>query len=352
MQRPVFLSGKVMVDDGTPPPETVVIERVCNGVTRPEAYTDSKGHFSFQLGQNTGAVMADASVGSGWDGMGGSGMMGSSRSGMGGDVRDGFTERQLQGCEIRAALPGYRSDVISLAQHRAFDNPELGVIVLHRMGKVEGRIISATNLAAPKDARKALEKAQDALKKKKLEEAEKQLQKAVEIYPKYATAWFELGRLQEGRNQAEAARLSYRRALEADPKFITPYLHVALLAAREQKWKDVAEATDRALQLDPYDYPQAYFYNSVANFNLQNLDAAEKSAREAKKLDTEHRIPKVEHLLGVILAQRRDYTGAAEQMRTYLKMAPRAQDADAVRKQLADIERLTGEADRAKAPEE
>src|SRR5512144_1293969 len=50
MNRPIFLSGKVRLDDGTPPPDTVVIERVCGGQGRPEAYTDSKGHFSFELG--------------------------------------------------------------------------------------------------------------------------------------------------------------------------------------------------------------------------------------------------------------------------------------------------------------
>src|SRR3954463_11793149 len=47
MNRPIFLSGKVQMDDGTPPPESVVVERVCQGYVRPEAHTDSKGHFSF-----------------------------------------------------------------------------------------------------------------------------------------------------------------------------------------------------------------------------------------------------------------------------------------------------------------
>jgi hypothetical protein len=37
MQRPIFLSGKVIMEDGTPPPDSVVIERVCNGMPRPEA---------------------------------------------------------------------------------------------------------------------------------------------------------------------------------------------------------------------------------------------------------------------------------------------------------------------------
>ena len=29
--RPVFLSGKVVMEDGTPPPDAVIIERVCGG---------------------------------------------------------------------------------------------------------------------------------------------------------------------------------------------------------------------------------------------------------------------------------------------------------------------------------
>ena len=31
MVRPVFLTGKVMMEDGTPPPESVMIERICGG---------------------------------------------------------------------------------------------------------------------------------------------------------------------------------------------------------------------------------------------------------------------------------------------------------------------------------
>src|SRR5260370_4104550 len=37
-----FLSGKVMLSEGTPPPDPVLIERVCNSNTHPEGYTDSK----------------------------------------------------------------------------------------------------------------------------------------------------------------------------------------------------------------------------------------------------------------------------------------------------------------------
>ena len=347
MQRPIFLSGKVVLDDGTPPPETVVIERVCNGSPRPEAYTDSKGRFSFELGKNQ-AMFADASVPTmgGMDGMGG--MSGSGRSnpsGMGGSGmsgRGGIGERDLMGCDLRAVLPGYRSEMVSLANHRAFDNPDVGTILLHRLGNVEGRVISATSLNAPKDARKAFEKGQDLVRKKKLDEAAQSFQKAVDAYPKYAAAWYELGHLQEQQGHPDDARKSYQQSIAADGKYLNPHLQLSLIAARQNNWQDLADSTAKAIKLDPFDYPQAYFYNAVANYNLKNIDAAEKSAREAQKLDGKHQFPKVDQLLGIILADRQDYAGAAEQMRSYLKFAPSAQDAPTVRNQLTELERLAG----------
>lgn len=334
--RPVFLSGKVMLEDGTPPPDPVVIERVCNGVARPEAYTDSKGRFSFQLGQNS-AMFADASVSDGGFGMPGR----SPRGGMGGMGR-GASEQQLMGCEIRASLAGFRSEPVHLAGRRALDNPDLGTIVLRRLANVEGSTISITSLQAPKDAKKAYEKGRQALKKKKVEDAEKELRKAVTLYPKYAAAWYELGMAQEAKKLPEEARKAYAESLAADSKFVKPYLQLALLAANEGKWQDVADTTDRLIRLDPYDFPQAYLFNSVANYNLGKLDVAEKSALEAQKLDTQHRFPKVNHLLGVIMADRRDYPAAARHMRDYLKFAPGAQDADRVRTQLTELEKLAG----------
>lgn len=341
MQRPIFLSGKVVLQDGTPPPDSVTIERVCNGIARPEAYTDSKGRFSFQLGQNVG-VLQDASVSSAAEpGFGSPGGFGGNQRGGVGNSRGGINERDLMGCELRAVLPGFRSESVNLAGRRMFDNPDVGTIILRRLGNVEGSTISATSLQAPKDAKKAFEKGRD-LSKKKIEEAQKELEKAVQVYPKYATAWFELGRLAEQQNKVEDARKAYGEALAADPKFVSPYLQLALMAARENKWQEVADTTDRVVKLDPFDFPVAFFYNSVANYNLRKIDAAEKSAREAQKLDTQHRIPKVDHLLGIILAEKQDYSGAAEQMRSYLKFAPGAQDADKVKTQLTELEKLSG----------
>lgn len=350
MQQPLFLSGKVVMDDGTPPPDSVVIESICNGQIRPQAYTDSKGRFNFQWGQNS-AVMPDASISSGPDGMPGSPGMGGMGN-MGTMGRGGRMDpNALMGCELRASLAGYRSEMVNLAGRRAMDNPDVGTIVLRRLGNVEGLTISGTMAMAPKDARKAFDKGREAARKQKWADARKEFDKATTLYPKFANAWYELGRVHEAENRVEDARKAYESALAQDPKLVTPYVQLAFIQAREGKWQDVADISDRAIKLNPFDYPQAYFVNAVANLNLQKIDAAEKSAIEADKLDTQHRIPKIKHVLGVILAQKQDYAGAREQLNGFLKLIPEnAPDAANVRKQLAEIDKLSSAQPAARTP--
>jgi len=344
MRRPLFIMGKVVMEDGAPPPETLLINRVCSGIVRPEGYTDSKGRFSFELGRNT-AVFADASVSN--ITMGGWGDPRAQRQMEGGITSQGPTgglsERDLIGCEIQAYLPGYRSDAVMLTGRRLLDNPDVGTIILHRVGNVEGTTISFTSIGAPKDAKKAFEKGRDAMRKQKLDDALKHLEKAVGLYPQYAAAWFDLGRVHEFKNNLPEARKAYEQALAADAKFVSPYMQIAGLAAREQNWKGVLENTDRVVKLNPVDFPAAYYFNAVANYNLRNLDGAEKSAREGLKADTQHRFPKMSHLMGVILAQKQDLAGAAQHMKKYLELAPNANDASLVKSQLAELERLMGQ---------
>jgi len=336
---PVSISGRVMVDDGAPPPETVVVERVCNGNARAEGYTDRKGYFSIDMGADRG-MWQDASTSSDryndieTHGPGQSQMS----SGLGGTT---MSEQRYMNCDLRANLPGYRSQVVSLANHGVLDNPDIGTIFLHRLGNVEGRLISAISLAAPKDARKAFEKGSDQVKKNKLDDAMKSYRKAVDAYPQYAVAWLELGKLQAAKGQVDTAHQSFDAAVQADPKYLNPYLELSRLALGAKNWRELAEVTGRAVKLDPFDYPQEFFFNSVANYNLHDMDTAEKSAREAEKLDTQHHYPQASHLLGVILAQRQDYTGAAGEMRNYLMFAPGAADAGTVRAQLEQLEKLS-----------
>jgi tetratricopeptide (TPR) repeat protein len=320
--RGAFFYGKVAMSDGSALPTQVVIERVCGGSTRPQAYADSKGDFSFQVGQ-TQDMMADAT----------------SSSSNGAGSNRGATQSSTTpfACDLRASLPGYRSDLISLSSRRNLDDPNVGTIFLHRLANVEGLTTSATAALAPKDAKKAFEKGLEAAKKGKVEEAQTDYQKAAELYPRYAYAWFELGRVYEQRQHLAEARDAYSKSIAADSKFVNPYERMYLLSLKQQNWEEVAETTEKIMRLNPYDFPKAVYYNAVANFQLGRFDLAEKSAREAASMDSASQNPKIQYVLAMALANKQDFKGAAECLRTYLK-SDSITDRERVTKLLADME--------------
>jgi TolA-binding protein len=345
-----------MIEDGTPPSESVVIERVCNGSARAEGYTDSGGYFVIRLGSGN-SLFQDASESDGGLGRGTNGGV----AGLGGRVLGTSTSTStgtvsstqstglgssLTNCELRARLSGYRSQTVSLMGHHAMDNPDVGIILLHRLAPNErAATVSTADLAVPKPADKAYNKVLNFLKRGKAEEARASFQSAIDLYPKFSSAWFELGKLQVLDGQLDDAHKSFLAASQADPQSVGPYLELSLLSLHAKNWNELADVTYHALKLNSFDYPQAYFLNAVANYNLKKLDTAEKSARAAQRLDTRRMYPENSRLLGIILVDRQQYAEAAEALRDFLVAAPHSVEAPAVRQQLDDLEKKTIPAD-------
>ena len=339
---PVYISGKVMVSDGSPLPHGVTIKSVCATSQRTVANADSKGYFSFEWGHET-SVVPDASDPFDSSRGGNNSAFGNSRGAdlfgdRGGAGTGNGSGPSMMGCELRAEAPGFRSDALLLVNHRSLDDPDVGTIVLYRMAGVEGISVSATALNAPKDARKAYEKGVQLLRKGKAEEAEKDFEKAVEIYPQYANAWLDLGRAQLVKKAPVAAAEAFHKAIEADPKLVQAQGELGMMAARQSNWQEAVKYLDAAVKLDPIGYPQFWYADGVAHYNLKNMDAAEKSVRAFLQHDPQHRNPQAQHLLGVILALKNDLPGAVGALQTYLKLAPAAADIEQTKSQLAEIQ--------------
>jgi len=330
--RQAFLTGKVVLDDGTQLTESASIQTLCRGRKQTVAHTDSHGSFSFQLGDR--ASVAAESVGE------------ADVSSIGNPNRtDSGMQRDWRECEVLAELPGFTSQSIELSSRlSALESADIGRLVLHRVGEVEGLTISATSAMAPKEAQKAYEKGQQKASKGKWDEAQQLFTHAVEIYPKYAVAWFDLGRIQFRNNDPAPARHSFEQSIAADPKFVNPYRGLAELDVFQQNWPDLVTVTSRLLALNPVSFPDAWLRNAMGNFYLHNLADAEKSARQGMKVDDQHRVPKLEYLLGVILIQEHEYEEAATHIQRYLKVVTQPADVADAQKQLAEITRLQASA--------
>jgi tetratricopeptide (TPR) repeat protein len=336
--RTVFVSGKVVLDDGTELTEPVEIQTICGRQRRTVASTDTHGSFSFRFGDATSGIVSavsDAGTSSiSPSDPNRSNMRTSSSTAIG----SGSNPTDWQDCRLQAVLAGFYSEEVELASRLdALQNTDLGRLKLHRLQQVEGTSISATSAAAPSPAKKALEKGLEEEKKRKFDDAQKEFEKAVQIYPKYAVAWFELGRLQAGKNDPMSAKYSFQRALSADPKYVNPYDGLAQLAMASRQWPEVVDATNKLLALNPVNFVDAYFFNGVANYYLHNFDAAEQSARQGLNIDQAHQIPKLAYLLAMALTQKHDFQGASQALEQYVSLIRDPAEVQKAKKELADL---------------
>ena len=331
--RPMFLSGKVVIDDGTPLTDAAIIQSICRGSIRNEGYTDSKGTFSVDLNSNAMRGITGAADDAG-DRPNSNPMQGGSNR--------AYSTRDMRDCDLHAILPGFTSQQIELASKMTqFGNADVGTIVLHRLGHVEGFTISATSALAPGKAKKLYEQGREDVKKNKLDAAEEKFSKAVEVYPKYAVAWYELGRVQLQKKDVEGAKNSFHQSIAADRTYISPYEQLAQIAMQAKQWKDLSDNTDELVKLNPLSFPQYWLYNSVANYYLQNFDKAQKSAESGLNIDAKHQVPKLEYILGIVLAQKHDYPNALVHVRNYIRLVPNAPDIQIAQQQASELEKAS-----------
>ena len=247
------------------------------------------------------------------------------------------TRTQLWNCEVRASLPGYYSGSVSLAG-RDFSLPvTLSNIVLRRIGGSTRQSISAKDLQVPADARKEFEKGRDDYFKKKYEDADKHLAKAISVYPEYSSALDLRGREQRARRMDEDAEKSFRAAIEADEKFVAPYLHLAALLSFYAKWLDVIAISDKAIELDAEGYTEPYYFKAIAQLMTQQVTQAKINVTKVLQIDKDHRFPRAELMMGNILRSEGNDSAAAEHMRNYLKLEPNGPDAAKVQEYLTKV---------------
>jgi tetratricopeptide (TPR) repeat protein len=247
-------------------------------------------------------------------------------------------ETKYEGCIVRGSLTGFRSSAVTITVHHLRDEPNLGTITLSPDARGGGTELSATSKAAPSNAMKAFEKARAEYLDGDTGSAQHNLKKAVDLYPGFAQAWLQLGKIQET-SDPQGARDSFSKALTADPKFVLPYEQLARLAAQAEKWQETLDNTNQGLQLDSMGTPQLWYYDSLAKFQLGRTEEARVSAAKSMAIDPRHSVQSTEQLLAVILARKADYTGAIQHLQNCLTYLPAGPQADMVKQQIAQIAR-------------
>jgi tetratricopeptide (TPR) repeat protein len=306
-----ILVGNVTLAGGALPWDPIPVTVTCDGKVSYTTNTDPKGVFAIARAESAGSKTIQANPKP--------------------------VAAQFVGCTVDAALVGFNSNPLTIANRDVLESTNIGTITLQREAGSGDTSLSSTTAAAPGEATKLFEKARKDWLDNKPDRAQKDLQKAVEIYPQFAEAWYQLGKIQENSKSPEAWN-SFSKAAAADPKFALPYEHLASLAGQTGKSKELLDATSHALELNPRGTINIWYYHALGNYQTGKIDVAEKSALKSLAMDPLHVQPNTEQLLAVILADKQDLAGALQHLRNCLTYFPPGPSLDLVKQQIAQIE--------------
>ena len=343
-QRSIYLEGTVILDDGGEVGGSVVVDLLCHGSTFRQTHTLSNGTFSFQIGGGSSRVFdlpsMDASVSYQRRGTTQLGRMDDAQTMGSMGLNADTTSMDLSGCEVRAVLGGFQSDVKRLGRQRALDSSDLGVIVLHRIGGVKGSTVSLKTLTAPKRARKEYEKAQEELEKDPPDysKAADRLSKAVKSYSEFAAAWNLLGEIRLAVKDQAGAREAFERSMAEDANYVTPSLFLAKMEIEGEHWKEAAQMAKGVIGLNPY-ISLAHYYSAVSHYYLGDFNTAEESILLLQQSDQIVSYPVAFYLMGMIKARAGDFNRAAGEFRQFLTSNPNPAFADQLENQMAEWEK-------------
>jgi len=292
----IILTGTVTMEDGSPPPFIVSIQRSCSDFQSdtPGPHTNKKGEWIWRL------------------------------------EIDPFSVRY---CVFQASHPGYKSstiDATNLNLNSRDTTLKLPPLIL-RGASTDPYAIRTSADSMPARAKGPFEKAMKALDAHKFDEAISQLQTAVAGSPKFAEGWHALGIVEEKTGKSAEARDAYTHAIDADPKGLNYYLTLARLCIKTKEWQCALQTADKLIKEDPKNtYSEIYLHKAVAQYELKDLAGAEQSAEEAIRLDPKYAKPREEYVLGRILEAKGDLKAAREHMSKYLELEATSPDAEVV----------------------
>lgn len=205
------------------------------------------------------------------------------------------------------------------------------------MNPIVSSTVNVKGMSVPAHAQEKFAQGCNAIRDKKLADAEHSLNEAVKVYPQFSAAWVLLGQIAADQGHNEKAVQACTTARNQDSSYLPGYLCLADIAARQQKWSDVAELTNQVLGMHPVKAPAAFYYNCLAYFYLRQFPAAEKSALNALSGVPKQGEAQIHWLLAKIYEQEGKREPEADQLREYLKLSPNAVDAPLARQVLKQI---------------
>ena len=187
----------------------------------------------------------------------------------------------------------------------------------------------------PEAARDLYKQAMESAKSGDPKKAIEELNKALEIYPNFMAALNQLGvQYMEVKEWGKAVE-ALRKAIGIAPEAFHPRLNYGIVLLQLKDYQAAAVELGIAVQKDGTSGP-AHFYLGRVMVSLGNYDAAETELRQTISIGGEEAV-EAHRYLGAVYIEKHDSSRAADELEAYLKLAPKAKDADRIRTIVKDL---------------
>lgn len=198
----------------------------------------------------------------------------------------------------------------------------------------------------PKEARDAYAKGTEAAAKGDNKKAAEELSRAVTLYPQFSQALSELGVQYLKLGQADKAAESLQAALKLAPQDVPGRLSYGIALMNLKKFAE-AETELRQVLTKNSAIPTAHMYLGIVllstsrdektkQYDMARYTEAQKEFEVAVQTGKDE-VAMAHRYLGGIYAGNRDYKRAADELETYLKLVPKAPDAERMKNAIKEL---------------
>jgi Tfp pilus assembly protein PilF len=200
--------------------------------------------------------------------------------------------------------------------------------------RTKASVINAALAEVPDAARNLYQKALEFDRNSENQKAIENLKVALSLYPKFPLALNELGVQYLKTGQANKAVDPLKSAAGLSPDAFTPKLNLGIALLETQQYQEAEAQLREALKITST--PTAHMYLGLTLAHLRNDLEAEKEFKAAISSSNDQ-LSIAHYYLGGLYWQTRQYNRAAEELETYLRLAPNAPDAERVRGTIKEL---------------
>jgi Flp pilus assembly protein TadD len=196
-------------------------------------------------------------------------------------------------------------------------------------------VLNAALASVPKPAVELYEKGLASVHRGEIDKAIDDLKRAVALYPRFGLALNELGVQYLRKGELDKAAEALVKVLQISPEAPEPTLNYGIVLLQQKKFAEAEKQLREAVKKNDQAYT-AHLYFGITLIYVKNYTEAETELRKAVTIGGP-KAGQAHYYLGGLYWQTGKHQQAADELETFLKLEPKAANADKLRNTIKEL---------------